>query len=208
MLELKNICVSAGQNILFKNLNLRVHVGEKLCITGHSGIGKTTLFNALLGFKNMDSGEILFKGEKIVDFKKFRKHIAFLPQNQNIIGSGTIEETIYAPFNFNANKILKPDIEYIKKCLGQLELETDILAKPFDSISGGEKQRIGLIISKCLKREILLLDEPSSALDPQTAEIAAGFMQDDENLTLLSISHDINWQQHFNNIVDFSNLID
>lgn len=208
MLEFRNVSIAVDMKLLFKNLNLKVEKGEKICLSGHSGLGKTSLFNALLGFLPIKSGEILYRNTKLNDFRNFRKNIAYLPQNQNIIGLETVKDTIYAPFEFAVNKKYKPNPELIKEYFKALDLELNLMHKPFDSLSGGEKQRIGLIITKCLKKTIMLLDEPSSALDADTTTKAANFILTDPEPTLLSISHDINWQQNFARNIEFSSLIE
>jgi ATPase subunit of ABC transporter with duplicated ATPase domains len=79
------------------------------------------------------------------------------------------------------------------------------LNNQFRDISSGEKQRIGLIIGKLLQRDLLLLDEPTSALDSESTSRAIEYILHDNNLTVLTASHDDRWVEACSTIIDLEN---
>jgi len=204
MIKFKNINLSVNSHFLFENLSFEVLKGEKSVISGRSGKGKTTLFNMLMGFVQPDSGEIFFDGLKLnkKNVVQVRKRISWLPQNPSIIGRGKISEQILMPFNFKVNKYLKPDTNAIIGELEKLNLDKSILNSSFDEISGGEKQRLGIMLCKLLKREVLLLDEPTSALDKANLSSAVDYLFSQNDLTVLSASHDEEWLRHCTKIIE------
>jgi putative ABC transport system ATP-binding protein len=123
-------------------------------------------------------------------YLKFEKNITWLPQNTSILERGTVEEVILRPFNFTANAEVKPERDELIENLNKVGLSESILESNVEDISGGEKQRIGLIICNMLKRPIMLLDEPTSALDESSKELSIDLLFDDHEQTILSTSHD------------------
>jgi putative ABC transport system ATP-binding protein len=204
MINFKNINLIFNGKPIFSNFSLFVEKGGKTAIKGRSGKGKTSLFNMLMGFIKPDSGEILIDGDKLSNenIDNIRKKIAWLPQNPDIIGRGMVLEQILLPFGFSANKHLLPDKKVIVKELEKLNLDKSILHSSFNEISGGEKQRIGIMISKLLQRKILLLDEPTSALDKDSLSAVINYLCEAKDTTVLSASHDEEWLIHCNNIIE------
>ncbi len=84
----------------------------------------------------------------------------------------------------------------------ELELEGNILDKNFQELSGGEKQRIGILIALLLNRDIYLLDEVTSALDMNLKKKVSDYFLSREDLTLLVISHDREWERDWIEIID------
>ena len=128
--------------------------------------------------------------------------MAWLPQNVNILGSINIGFTISEIFNYSNNLKFKPDDKEIENNLNMLGLDKDILNQAFDTISGGEKQRIGLMIAKLLGRKLLLLDEPTSALDQDLIGQAIEYINPDKSTTVISVSHDHRWIQSSDKIIE------
>ena len=193
MIILKNINKSFGSKKVLTDFNLEIQKGGKVALKAPSGSGKTTLLNIITGLLEPDSGKILFHNKKI-DFKnlrEFRKKLCYLPQNLTSLENQSVLETIFRPFEFEANKDLKPDEEQIKELFEKVSLPDDTLEKKFMEISGGEKQRVGIVLCLLLKREIMLLDEPTSALDKETSEIVSELLLENDK-TVIAASHDNN----------------
>jgi ATPase subunit of ABC transporter with duplicated ATPase domains len=96
---------------------------------------------------------------------------------------------------------MDPADSEIRHMLVELGLNDNILSKEFQKISGGEKQRIGLLICKLLKRPLILLDEPTSALDYSAIGRAVDFMLGDRSFAVLSISHQSEWLDRCDKII-------
>lgn len=189
MITFKNIKKQYSNKIIFDDFNLKIDKGEKVLLNGKSGKGKTTLFRFILGFDTPDSGEIFINGEKIShqNIAKIRSKIAYVSQDidlRNIKVSLLIEEIF--TYGANKNKDYKSNFENYCK---EFSFSLENLDKNVKDLSGGERQRLGLIIALLLDREIMLLDEVTSALDKKLKEKVANLLIKLDK-TIIFISHD------------------
>lgn len=188
-----------GGKALFSNLSLEVARGERVVLTGASGIGKSTLLRCILGFTIPESGEILVNGVPVdgETVWRLRTQVAYVPQEPEL-GEGTLRRWFEQPFSFKANSHLKDNLERLPRLLQRLSLPATLLEAEVARLSGGEKQRVVLISALLLEREVLLLDEPTSALDRENSLAVVSLLRSLEGLTILSISHD----SHFLDLAD------
>jgi putative ABC transport system ATP-binding protein len=206
MLELKDICLKFGNEVILNKFNLTVEEHEKIVIKGTSGIGKSTIINLILGFIKPDSGEIVWNGLPVTDdnIHILRSSVAWLSQDF-MFGSGSVEDVMRFPFQFKRNKNLAPGDEDIIRILGTLMLNKNILLKKFTDISEGQKQRIGLALCLLLDRRFILLDEPTSALDTESKQKVIDLFLGNEDLTVLTTSHDPEWVKKCDRIIEINN---
>lgn len=194
MLEFKNIVLYYEDKLIFDNLSLKIKRGSKVCISGPSGKGKTSLLMMLLGIIQPQSGTTKINGKTITPntISNIRKQIAWLPQNIDIpVNSG------YELCKLLSIKSENETILYLKK----LGLSPDILYKAFTEISGGEKQRIIIAICLSLNKPILILDEPTSALDNESIYKLIHTISELKDLTVISASHNAKWVMSCDNII-------
>lgn len=203
MIEFRNINLSFGNEHVLDHFNMDIKKNQKVVIRGSSGIGKSTIINLILGFIKPDSGEIIWKDKRVSDdnIHQIRSQFAWLPQDFKF-GSGSVKEVILFPFQFRRNRTLIPDDETIITSLTKVSLDETILKKKFADISEGQKQRIGLVLCLLLKRDFILLDEPTSSLDQESKQKVIELFLKDENLTILSTSHDPEWIKHCEKVID------
>jgi ABC-type lipoprotein export system ATPase subunit len=179
MLTLNGISKSFIQRgIVLENLGLEISENESLSISGPSGSGKTTLMNIIGLLDRPDSGEILFRGEKVTDYSpdqaaRYRNlNIGFVFQESLLLPHLTVIENIVLPLFASATG----NIEYDEaiKWAGALMERTGISQLrdkyPF-TISGGEAQRVSLVRALIRKPPVLLADEPTGSLDQKNSEI-------------------------------------
>lgn len=189
MLELKNIKKSFDGKIILDNISLTIGDGEIISILGPSGSGKTTLLNLILGITDIDSGKLIYNGKDLTRVPMEKRGFNIVFQD-------------YALFpNLNAYQNItyglknKPGIstqEEVEDLIRLLNLE-EHLEKNIEQLSGGQKQRVALARTMVMKPEILLMDEPLSALDGVIKEsikeriktIAREF-----HLTTIIVTHD------------------
>ena len=189
MIELNCIKSLNGANGKFDlDVNLNVKKGEFVALYGKSGSGKTTLLRLIAGFETPDSGTIKAGGQTLFDGKNFTP-----PQSRNI---GFLFQD-YALFpNMNVMKNLlfaNNDVNLARKLLGLVEMSS-LENAAISQLSGGQKQRAALARALMRKPEILLLDEPLSALDnamrkklqDYLAKVHAEF-----DMTTILVSHDV-----------------
>lgn len=192
ILRIENLTKRFSQNYVLDNLSLAIEEGEKVNISGHSGIGKTTLFRLILGFEKPEKGAIYFKGEKLTDESvwRIRKQIAYVPQNLNI-GTGKVTSLFDETMNYKANSSLKKiKRTNIADLFEQFGLPNEVLTQNIEELSGGEKQRISIINALLLQRNVFLLDEITSALDQKLKEEILDYFLKNKEFTVIYISHD------------------
>lgn len=192
LFELKNVSKSFSENYSLKNFSYKIKEGEKVNISGRSGIGKTTLFKLLLGFEQPDEGTVLFKSVayNAENIWQIRQEIAYVPQDLKIGGGKVLSFFNNSLILSSKQKTKTVNPERLNALLDYFELEKDILEKDIERLSGGEKQRIAIINALLLERKIFLLDEISAALDKKLKIKTLDYFFKNKEYTILSISHD------------------
>ena len=200
-IELKNIYFGFDDTTkpIINNLSLTINRGECLGIKGASGVGKTTLFNLILGLYRPTSGDIYIDGEKLTDsnIRKWQNSIGYVSQSVYIV-DGTLVDNI--AFGCNANSI---DYSLIDKVIELSNLKEFVASLPQgihthigeqgSKISGGQRQRIGIARALYKSADILLFDEATSSLDDQTEEninnAIRRLSEQNKSLTIVIIAH-------------------
>jgi putative ABC transport system ATP-binding protein len=196
-----NVTFDNGQPVL-KNLSLSVFHGDKVTLTGPSGSGKSTVLRCILGLVMPDSGTMTILGEPVTrhNIWQKRRHIAYVAQEPDL-GAGSVKEVIETPFTYRANTGLRDNLTRLPSIMERFNLPQPLLDKQITRLSGGEKQRVALVIAVLLDRPIVLLDEASSALDTKNKQAVAEYFRQAENTTVLSVAHDSEWLGFANRVV-------
>lgn len=196
MIRFENISVSLGGKPVLRNFDFQIRRKDRILICGKSGIGKSTLFNLLLGAVLPDSGELFFEDSLIKpsSFWSFRRQFSYVPQNPHL-GRGPVEDIFQTIFSYRYNESRRPEADLVNSLLAEWELDTNILKKNYEDLSGGEKQRIAITLALALDRSIFLLDEVTSALDGLMKEKVIGHFASKKDATILAISHDPMWRE-------------
>ena len=164
-------------NVL-KNINIQIEKGDFLAVIGNNGSGKTTFCNVLRGFipsfyKGELTGEVIFDGKAISDYTpgELSHKIGFVFQNPFTQISG-VKETVYEEIAFGLEN-LGMEVEYIRRrveeILKMLEIENLKDRNPYE-LSGGQGQKVALASIIAMDPEVLIIDEPTSQLDPKGTE--------------------------------------
>lgn len=191
MLEFKNITFKYDEDdeSMIKDLSFKINEGEFISIIGPSGCGKSTIFRLINGLEKMDIGEILVNDSPIQNIKNYS---AFMPQKDLLFPWRTIGDNLSLPLEINKVGKNERDIR-IKDMLKKIGLESYKDKFPKD-LSGGMKQRVSFARTLLCGGDLLLLDEPFSALDSLTRMNMQEWllsMWDDLNKTILFITHDV-----------------
>lgn len=169
-IEFKNVCFGYGESeLVLKNLNLSIQVGDIIAITGPSGSGKSTILKLLLGFYQPSLGEILINGEPMdeIPLKAIRDTMAYVPQEPYLF-NGTIEENIrLGNLNATSQEIkIAAKAAYADEFIENLpDKYLSYVGERGSALSGGQKQRIAIARAVLKDSPLLLLDEATSALD-------------------------------------------
>lgn len=190
-LQLKNVGKTFGDTgqATLKNINLEIEQGEFLCVVGRSGCGKSTLLNLIAGLEKPTEGEIILNGKKVEEpgadrTVMFQEHALFPWLNviQNV------------KFGMELNGVPKEEQDRrAEKYLRMMQLE-DYKEYAIHQLSGGMRQRVALARAFTMDSEILLMDEPFSALDKQTSNHLRKELQDiwmQTEKTIFFITHSV-----------------
>ena len=162
---------SFGSKQVLKNLNFEIKDGEFISVLGPSGCGKTTLLRILIGLENADSGEILKDGENITNVHPSKRGMGIVFQNYALFENMTVLQNVEYALTHNKeykSKYTKEEARNIAlKTLKDVGLEEHINKKPV-ALSGGQQQRVAIARTLAMNPEIILFDEPMSALDVET----------------------------------------
>ena len=185
-----------GKRVL-KEFDCTIRKGEYIGVRGSSGIGKSTLFNLLLGFLKPDGGEIRIDGVLLSaeNRKLWHRRIGYVPQGVFIL-DGTLAENVALGCCDISKEKVKRILRQVRldEWVDELPLGIDtLLGESGARLSGGQKQRVGIARALYKEADILLLDEATSALDTATEceinEMICGLRNDYRGLAVLSIAH-------------------
>ncbi|WP_158963840.1 ABC transporter ATP-binding protein [Myroides fluvii] len=159
MITITNLHKRFADNQVLQGVDLTIDQGV-LAILGPNGSGKTTLNKCILSMVYPDQGTIEIKGQNIENQWKYRKDIDYLPQIANFPNNITVIELI------QMIKDLREDKEKDHQPLVELFKLTPFLNKKLNKLSGGTKQKVNLLLTFMFDNPILILDEPTTGLDP------------------------------------------
>ncbi len=160
MIEIKKLHKRFGKNEVINGLDLTINEGGIFAVLGPNGSGKTTLIKSILGMVIPQSGIINLNGKTIKKNWEYRKDIDYLPQIANFPNNLSVKELIKMIKDLRSNNTNK-DEELIK--LFKLE---EFLNKKLGNLSGGTKQKVNLVLTFMFDSPLVILDEPTTGLDP------------------------------------------
>ena len=210
LISIHNLHKKYGSHDILKGINLEISSGEIIALIGASGSGKTTLLRCLNLLARPDAGEIRINDEKINNFTdhqltELRTKVGMVFQQFNLWPNKTVlENLIEAPILvFGKNKI--EAIKQAKILLKKVGLEQKINSYP-DSLSGGQQQRVALARALMMNPEILLLDEITSALDPELVGEVLNVVKkiaQEHKQTILIVTHEMEFAKEIADRVIF-----
>lgn len=187
MITISNVSKSFGNYKAIENLNVDFIKGRITAIVGPNGSGKTTLIKSILGLVKIDAGSISIEGVFLNGESNYREKIGYMPQIANY------------PENLTGNEIidLLKQIRNLKNGVDEeliysLGMQYE-LTKPIRTLSAGTKQKLSAVLTFLFKPEIIILDEPTAALDPLASSIVKDKIIDENSLgrTVLLTSHNM-----------------
>lgn len=188
-LNINNLSVSIGKNQILNNISLSISSGDILAVVGPSGCGKSTLLNILSGvIKNYD-GEVTLNNSSLKE-RNFK--CGYVPQTLGLLSWKKVKDNIFLPYKID--KTLQPDNASINKITEELDIQ-ELMDRYPSQLSGGQRQRVALARAFVAEPDLLLMDEPFSALDDLTADISRKLFLDiweKHKATTLITTHNLN----------------
>lgn len=186
-LEIEGLRKSFGTHVVLSGIDLTVDEHEVICLIGASGAGKSTLLRCVNLLEPVDGGRIVIAGEEItrrgIDVNRVRRRIGIVFQAFNLFPHMSVLENITLAPRLALGQARSESEEQARSLLGRFGLSDKVEAYP-DHLSGGQQQRVAIVRALAMQPRLMLLDEVTSALDPELVaevldvigELAAGGM--------------------------------
>lgn len=201
MIEIRDLHKTLGGKPVLRGVELTVVEGETLAVIGGSGAGKSVLLKHVIGLMRPEAGEVRVDGERVGDLDRdgllrLRAKIGYVFQGAALFDSMTVAENIaMGRIGPDGRPITgPPDPGEVAHCLGLVNLEPSVMHLMPAELSGGMRKRVGLARAVASPRKYLLYDEPTTGLDPVTADVINRLICDlDERLgvTALVVTHEM-----------------
>ncbi len=196
LIEINQIIKRYGAIEVLKGLDMSVDQHQVVCLIGPSGCGKSTLLRCINGLETIDGGEIRLHGDRVtgpgVDVNALRRDVGIVFQSFNLFPHMTVlENVILAPIRV-LNMPRREAEERAMTLLKRIGLDEKAGAYP-DRLSGGQQQRVAIVRALAMEPLVLLLDEITSALDPELVAEVLGIVRDlaQEGMTMLLATHEM-----------------
>jgi putative spermidine/putrescine transport system ATP-binding protein len=191
LLDVRNVAKQFGKNVVLRDISLQVAEGEFLTILGESGSGKTTLLRIIAGFESASSGELWMGGERLDQQPPYKRRVNTVFQHYALFPHLTVEQNV----GYGLRVVRQPESEIaaqVERTLAQVKMTAYAKAKPA-KISGGQQQRVALARALVKRPQLLLLDEPLSALDAnlrRQMQVELKSLQREVGISFVFVTHD------------------
>ena len=209
MVSIKDVHKSFGDLEVLKGVSMDVMKGECICIIGPSGSGKSTLIRCVNALNDIQQGSILVEGQEVndpdLDKLELRKKVGMVFQQYNLFPHKTaIQNIMMAPI-----QVLKQDekevAEHAQLLVKKVRLEGKENTYPGE-LSGGQQQRVAIARSLAMSPDVMLFDEVTAALDPETVKEVLTTIQDlaEEGMTCILVTHEMGFAREVANHIYFT----
>ncbi|KXK32265.1 MAG: L-cystine import ATP-binding protein TcyN [Candidatus Hinthialibacteria bacterium OLB16] len=199
-IRLVDVHLAFGPQRVLRGVNLEIFSGETLVVVGRSGEGKSVLLKVIDGILKPDKGEVWVEDQRIDTLppralNEFRRRIAMVFQGAALFDSMTVEENVAFPYRERRLLADKSIRERVVENLRRVHLvDPGVLRKKPAELSGGMKKRVGVARALSMEPEIILWDEPTTGLDPVTADAINDLIlevQQSTHATSVVVTHDM-----------------
>lgn len=194
-IRFEGVCKSYGKHTVLQDFNLTVYSGEFLTMIGRSGCGKTTALRLINGLLTPDAGRVLVDGKDVAqtDLIELRRGIGYAIQSVGLFPHMTVEKNIIYVPSLSGKQSRETRAKRVSELLETVGLNPSLADRYPNELSGGQQQRVSIARTLVTNPEIILFDEPMSALDVETRlsmreELKR--IQRESGTTMIYITHD------------------
>lgn len=200
LFEVRGLYKAFDENVpLIANANLTVYEGETLALIGESGCGKSVLLKIMMGLLEPDEGEVLFRGKDVhrmdqADLDAMRQQVGYVFQNDALFDSMSVLDNIGFSMREHTKATDQEILDRAQDCLEFVGLERWRVKLYPAELSGGQRKRVGIARAIAMKPKVLLYDEPTQGLDPQSITRIANLiirLQAELRATSVIVTHDM-----------------
>ena len=189
MIELRDVTIRAGRFAL-ERVSFRIESGEYAVLMGRTGLGKTTILEAICGLRSIESGAVLIHESDVSDWSPAEREIGYVPQDLALFPTLTVQQHLEFALRLRkvASKVIADRVAELSAVLGI----NSLLQRGVRGLSGGECQRVALGRALSFRPNVLLLDEPLSALDDKTRQEMHSLLlrvKETTGVTTLHVTH-------------------
>ena len=196
MIEIKGVKKSFGENHILKGVDLDIKDGEVIVILGPSGSGKTTFLRCISFLEKADEGKWIENGAKIdlhsadkKQIQQLRRKSGFVFQNYNLFANKTVLENVTLGLTVGEGVPKGEAEKRAMEALKKVGMADRVNFYP-NALSGGQQQRLCIARALAVEPQVLLMDEPASALDPiATRKVEESIVELKEGLTIIIVTH-------------------
>jgi len=209
MVSIKDVHKSFGELEVLKGVSMDIMKGETICIIGPSGSGKSTLIRCVNALNDIQAGSITVEGLEVNDpglnKLELRKKVGMVFQQYNLFPHKTaLENIMMAPMH-----VLKQDEKEVEERARQLVKKVRLEGKENSypgELSGGQQQRVAIARSLAMTPDVMLFDEVTAALDPETVKEVLVTIQDlaEEGMTCILVTHEMGFAREVANHIYFT----
>ncbi|MGK7653843.1 MULTISPECIES: amino acid ABC transporter ATP-binding protein [unclassified Roseovarius] len=209
IISLKNVHKSFGKTEVLRGITMDVRKGEVVCIIGPSGSGKSTLIRCINALNDIQSGSITVEGQEVSDPKldklELRKKVGMVFQQYNLFPHKTaLQNVMMAPI-----KVLKQDRKAVEERARALLKKVRLEGKEDNypgELSGGQQQRVAIARSLAMNPDVMLFDEVTAALDPETVKEVLQTIKTlaSEGMTCILVTHEMGFAREIADCVYFT----
>ena len=206
VVEISGLSKSFGAHTVLRDINLKVHKGETVCLLGPSGAGKSTLLRCINWLEQPDGGAVYLSGQRI----GVRPHSNLRMTDRDLAAIRTRIGMVFQHFALWPHmtvlqNVMEAPVHVLKRNKAEVRQEAEALlqrvglADKIDSfpakLSGGQKQRVGIARCLAMKPDVILFDEPTSSLDPELVGEVLAVMQNlaRDGMTMVVVTHEMNF---------------
>lgn len=189
MIEIDSVTIQAGDYRL-ENISFQVASGQYAVVMGPTGIGKTTILEAICGLRKVERGSIRIAEQDVTNWNPADRNVGYVPQDLALFPTLTVQQHLEFAMRLRdeSELVIRERVSELSNVLGIANL----LPRSIKGLSGGEKQRVALGRAISFHPPLLLLDEPLSALDAETRATAQVLLKDINSrwgITVLHVTH-------------------
>ena len=199
MIELRNISKAFDGRKILSDVSTSFSKGQINLVIGGSGSGKTVMMKCMVGLEEVDSGEILYDGQRFSGLNKkerkpFRQTIGMVFQGGALFDSLNVEQNVMFPLNMFTDLSQEEKLDRVNFCLKRVNLPQSSKLMPSE-LSGGMKKRVAIARAIATNPNYLFCDEPNSGLDPRTSIVIDNLIKEiteEYKITTIVNTHDMN----------------
>lgn len=196
MIEIKNISFAYGKRKILDNVTFTAQPGECVGILGNNGAGKSTLITCINRIRTPDSGEVIIDGKSVKNMSRHEmaRTIAYVAQKNEMSHATVFDCVLLGRKPYIKWSVSQEDIDLCEAMIRRVGMQ-DFQVRSLDELSGGELQKVMLARALVQQPKVLLLDEPTSNLDPRNQYEMMALVQQiarEQGITVLIVIHDLN----------------